>query len=89
MDKDTLEILVTAGLFLLNAIIIVALLRKTKHSVVSLSGGWASCKCGKMRTRSRWRIKYDIELYAYEYAKARFKRDVAAMEARKEAAKQL
>ena len=32
-------------------------------------------------------LKYDIELYAY--AKARFKRDVAAMEARKEAAKQL
>ena len=32
-------------------------------------------------------LKYDIELYAY--AKARFKRDVVAMEARKEAAMQL
>jgi hypothetical protein len=32
-------------------------------------------------------LKYDIELYAY--AKARLKRDVAAMEARKKAAKQL
>ena len=32
-------------------------------------------------------LKYDIDLYAY--ATARFKRDVVAMEARKEAAKQL